>query len=163
MCNSVAQSTYSMLPYIITTAISRTYSSSETEARCPSVGLLLRKATALHPALFQGASLPQALLIPCSPPPLSPQVRLHAAGHHLCAGVHPGLQDYILWQLLVWALWLQPETLSGEAGGKGVLQGGSFAGGGSIKVERTAHGAKGVNPRWSSFLLCSWVCHTRNS
>ena len=56
----------------ITTAVSRTYSSSQTEARCPSVGLLLRKATSLHPALFRGASLPQALLIPCSPPPLSP-------------------------------------------------------------------------------------------
>lgn len=56
----------------ITTVISRTYSSSETETQCPFVGLLLRKATSLHPTLFRGASSARALLIPRSPPPLFP-------------------------------------------------------------------------------------------
>lgn len=147
----------------ITTVISRTYSSSKTETQCPSVGLLLRKATSLHPALFRGASSARALLIPCSPPPLFP------AGVCSC-----GWLPSVCW-CSPWAPRLLPVTTTCVSSvattrnstrwgwGEGHPTRWVIGGDGSIKIERTAHGAKGVNPRWSSFLLCSWVCHIRNS
>lgn len=115
----------------------------------PFGSLLLRKAVPCSPASLRGPSLPQGLLFSSSLLPLILQVCLHAAGHHLCAGVHPGFQDYILWQLLVWALWLQPEPLPGEAGGMG-----ASCWVGHFRVT----GPRWTEQPWSQEFELQWIC-----
>lgn len=158
MCNSVAQSTYSVLCHHHYRHF-RDLLIIKTEARCPFVGFAVKKGNFSAPSPVQGPACPKPSPSHVPRLPSSCRVRLHAAGHHLCV-VFTWAPDYILWQLLVWALWLQPETLQ-WGWGKGVLRGGSFVKRYFIKVEEQPMEPRvwipGANP-----LICSWVCHTRN-
>lgn len=147
MCNSVAQSTYSVLCHHHYRHFQNLLIIWNWRARCPFVGLLLRKGNFSAPSpvpRVQLAPSPSHPMFPLSPLPYRCVFMRLAT---ICVLVFTlGSRSHPCDNYLCELCGLQPETLPGEAG-EGCPTRWVICGGGSIKVRENSPWSRGCESR----------------